>query len=239
MAIRDKYLEIPSDEIDYWINMSLYGQRIGALPPYNQLLGGKMVSLSLVANEIRDLYHSKYANKTTWLAKRKLPSDLLFIITTSAFGKSSVYDRLKFKDEPVSTFLGHTSGLGTFHISEDVFKQILEYLRKEGYDIKRGYGTGPSRKLKIIEIAFRKLGVSHFKYHNIKRGIYLFSNVKNLKNVIKENTDPIWHDRPFFDLTEFWKNRYMLPRSKRITTWKDFNFNNFFERQMNYIQNLQ
>ena len=53
MSTRDKYLGISNDQIYYWINMSLNGQRIGALPPYNELLGGKMVALSLTSNEIR------------------------------------------------------------------------------------------------------------------------------------------------------------------------------------------
>ena len=172
------------------------------------------------------------------MSNRNLPADLLFIITTSAFGKSSMYERLKFKNESVSTFLGLTSGMGTFHIPKEVYAEIITYLQDKGYDVKRGYGTGPSRKLKIISMAFGKLGISNFKYHNIKRGIYLFPYVQNLKTVIKENAEPLWYDRSFFDLEKFWKKRYLLPRSKRITTWKEFNFDNFFENQISNIQSL-
>jgi len=38
----------------------MYGQRIGALPPYNELIGSKMVALSIVSNEIRKLYEKKH-----------------------------------------------------------------------------------------------------------------------------------------------------------------------------------
>jgi hypothetical protein len=50
MSVRDKALEIPNSELDVWVNKSMNAQRIGALPPYNQLLGSKMVALSLTSN---------------------------------------------------------------------------------------------------------------------------------------------------------------------------------------------
>ena len=53
MSVRDKYLEIPKEELDLWVNRSMHAQRVGALPPYNELLGGKMVALALTCNEIR------------------------------------------------------------------------------------------------------------------------------------------------------------------------------------------
>jgi hypothetical protein len=67
-------------------------QRVGALPPYNQLLGGKMTSITLVSDEIRDKYAEKYVGKKTLIKGRELPADLLFITTTSAFGKGTIYE---------------------------------------------------------------------------------------------------------------------------------------------------
>ncbi len=100
-AARDQYLGLGSDNVEYWINQSLYGQRIGALPPYNELLGGKMAALSLVSNEIRNAYMNKYNNRTTILTKKVIPSRLLFITTTGAFGRSSIYERIKYKEENI------------------------------------------------------------------------------------------------------------------------------------------
>ncbi len=227
-AVRDNYLEINNKNVDYWINQSLYGQRIGAIPPYNELLGGKMVALSLTANEVRDSYENKYQNKKTLLKKRKLPTKLLFTTTTSAYGKSSVYERISYKNEPVSQFLGFTSGAGTFHISEELYQKCLKYLEQKDVNVKRGYGTGPSRKMKLMSKAFTHLGIPQYAYHNIKRGYYLFSNVKNLKDVIRNDSQPLWYNRPFSDLFDFWKERWCLPRSKRMNTWKNFDSDSFF-----------
>ncbi len=41
ISVRDKYLEIPKEELDIWVNKSMHAQRVGALPPYN----GKIVGI--------------------------------------------------------------------------------------------------------------------------------------------------------------------------------------------------
>lgn len=70
-SVRDNYLGLNNGNREYWINQSMYGQRIGALPPYNELLGGKMVALSLVSNEIRKAYENKYQNKKNLIKKKR------------------------------------------------------------------------------------------------------------------------------------------------------------------------
>lgn len=237
-AVRDGFLGLDKDQVDYWINQSLYGQRIGALPPYNQLLGGKMVCLSLTSNEVREAYAKKYENRKTILNERELPNRLLFISTTSAYGKSSVYERVKFKDEIVSQFIGYTSGSGTFHLPEILYKECLQYLEEQGMDTRRGYGTGPSRKLKLISVAFRFLGIRRFIHHNIKRGYYIFPNVKNLNEVIHNNQVPFWHNRPFQHLERFWMERWCIPRSKRTRKWKNFDVKGYFRRIEREINSL-
>lgn len=227
MKLRDDFLGIEQKDRDYWLNMSMYAQRVGALPPYNDLIGGKMVSLALVSNEIRDKYYEIYAGKRTILMNREIPAYLLFLTTTSAFGKGTIYERLDFIGEQVNEFLGYTMGSGTFHLSEQNYQLLLTHLDSLGYKTKRGYGTGPSRKLHLVETAFRELGIRKFTYHGIKRGFYLFPNVSNLKKVISENEEPDWYDRPFQMLAEYWKERWCVPRSTRVEGWKIFNQENF------------
>jgi hypothetical protein len=234
---RDRFLELSNKSLDYsyWINQSMYAQRLGALPPYNELLGAKMVCLSLTSNEIRECYGGKYDNTISLMEKRVLPSRLLFTTTTSAYGKSSVYARLTFNGAIVSHFIGFTAGSGTFHVPETLYKKILLFLKSEGIDVKRGYGTGPSRKLELITRAFRKLGIGMFTVHNIKRGYYIFENVSNLHKVIHENEEPKWYDRPFESLFKFWKERWCAPRSQRTQTWKQFNNEGYFSTVKNLL----
>ncbi|MCM8811394.1 MAG: DUF4338 domain-containing protein, partial [Candidatus Omnitrophica bacterium] len=230
MAVRDRWLELPKDDLDIWVNKSMHAQRVGALPPYNELLGGKMVALALTCNEIREAYRKKYKNAVTILEKRKLKPELLFITTTSAFGKSSIYNRLKYNGEIVAISLGYTRGSGTFHIPEELYQEILDFLSQKGIDTNRGYGHGPSRKLKLISLGLKYLGLSNYEYHGIKREFYLFPLVKNLREIIHNGEKPIWVDRPFNKLVEYWKERWAIPRARRMPEWKNFDSNKFFKK---------
>jgi len=238
MTVRDKYLGIPKEELDLWVNRSMHAQRVGALPPYNEILGGKMVALALTSNEVRLAYKRKYNSSKTIIKRRLIPSDLLFITTTSAFGKSSLYNRLKYNGEIVAESLGYTKGSGTFHIPEEIYLEIIEFLAKRGVDTSRGYGHGPSRKLKLISLAFKYLHLPKFEYHGIQREFYLFPLVKNLKEVIERKKKPIYIDRPFNKLVDYWKHRWALPRAKRKPEWKDFEAKKFFKKVEKILKEL-
>jgi hypothetical protein len=230
MSVRDKRLGIPNNELDFWVNKSMSAQRVGALPPFNELIGGKMVALALTSNEIREKYRQKYKGYVSVLRKKKIRPELLFITTTSAFGKSSMYDRLKYNGEVAAELLGNTQGSGSFHIPEKYYEEMLQLLKRKGVKVGRGFGNGPSRKLKLISNGFRLLGLGDsFSYHGIQREFYLFSLVNNLQEVIKHEQPPKWIDRPLSRIVDYWKERWAIPRSRNIQTWKRFKASRFFD----------
>lgn len=235
-AVRDKSLEIPNETLDYWVNRSMYAQRVGALPPYNELIGGKMVALSLISNEIRTAYHEKYYKRKTIMAERNIEPELLFITTTSAFGKSSIYNRLKYNQDIVAEKLGYTEGYGSFQIPDELYERLLVYLTDIGENAERGYGNGPSRKLKLINLACRKLGLANYSYHGIKREYYLFSFVQNLKQVISNQEQSIWKNYAFDDLFAYWKERWLVNRTKNTTKWREFSTEVFINDILNTLK---
>ena len=228
MKARDNYLELPRESLDHWANMSMNAQRIGALPPYNNLIGGKLAALAMTSNEVRRAYRKKYSGKKTLMKKRTLKPDLLFLTTTSAFGKSSMYDRLKYKEHLAAIPIGYTQGTGTFHMSESLTREVYAMLQKRNVNTATGYGHGPSRKIKLFKKAFSCLGLKDFYAHGILREVYFFPLAKNLPLVIHENKRPMWHDRPFQEIAEYWKARWALPRSRRMPQWKEFDSKEFF-----------
>jgi hypothetical protein len=227
--VRDECLGFDREERDYWINQSMNAQRLGAVPPYNYLLGGKLVALLLTSDEIRNRFYTKYANQETVMSGRILPARLLFITTTGAYGKSSVYQRLKYEGIAVSEFLGYSRGSGSFHITNDLYQDLIAYLDKHGVVTTRGYGAGPSRKLRLIDTALQMLGFQNGAEHGINRGVYLFPMVKNLCQVIQLGERPHWHHRPSNELSEFWKERWAVPRSERDKTYTHFRMRQFME----------
>ena len=67
---------------------------LGAAPPYDLLLGGKLVALLATSREVQDLFHERYGNRVTLIGQRDPQAQLALLTTTSALGRSSVYNRL-------------------------------------------------------------------------------------------------------------------------------------------------
>lgn len=229
MGARDRYLGIPSEEVDYWANMSMSAQRVGALPPYNGLIGGKMAALSMTSNEVRDMYRSKYKGRITRMYRRVIEPKLLFVTTTSAFGASSMYDRLTYGKELAAIPMGYTRGEGTFHLPGDLTREMYGLMRKRGMDTSTTYGRGPSRKLAIFKESFRLLGLGGFQRHGIRRQAYLFPLATNLPSVIQRHKRPRWSNRPLADIVEYWKKRWAIARSTRMDKWKKFKADEYFD----------
>jgi hypothetical protein len=230
MAVRDNHLKIPRQNLDSWVNKSMQAQRLGALPPYNSLIGGKMVALAMTSNELRQAYRDKYSDQKTEMMDRAIDPNLLFITTTSAFGRSSIYNRLSYFGQPVGESLGFTKGYGSFHIPESLYKEIANYLKRNNVDVSTTFGHGPSRKIKLLYTAFRMLKMPDYSAHNLKREFFLFSLANNLQGVIQKGEVPIFHDRPLKELTNFWKERWCVPRTERMSDWKDFDASEFHKK---------
>ena len=229
-SARDKHLNIEYEQRDYWVNQSLSAQRLGALPPYNKFLGGKLVASLMASDDVRKAFLKKYENVETILKARKLPAHLLFITTTGAYGKSSVYNRLKFNNENICKFIGYTRGNGSFHIPDNIYEKLIDYLRDNGYEGARSFGSGPSIKMRNIDRAMKMLGFNNGNEHGMKRAVYLFPFVENLNKVIQDGEKPIWHNRTIDELTDFWKARWA---SKRIDDIEKTFFNkNDFDKNL-------
>lgn len=228
MGVRDRHLAIPSEEVDYWANMSMSAQRVGALPPYNGLIGGKMAALSMTSDEVRCMYSEKYRGRITEMYRRVIEPKLLFVTTTSAFGASSMYDRLTYGTKLAAIPMGYTKGEGTFHLPDDLTREMYALMRKRGVNTSTTYGHGPSRKLAIFKQSFRHLGLSGFQRHGIRRQAYLFPLVTNLPGVIHKNEEPDWVERPLADIVEYWKERWAIARSASVPKWRDFKASEYF-----------
>ena len=223
---RDRHVGIPPETRDYWVNQSLSAQRLGALPPYNSVLGGKLVAMTMPTDKVRNDFRRKYRERKTVLLGRELPPNLLFITTTGAFGKSSVYNRLKFEGRPVAEFIGYSNGSGSFHIPNHLYERMIEFLRKSGVDASRGCGNGPSRKMRLIDQSMRMLGFKNGNRHNVRRAVYLFPLASNLREMVEmKNIRPRWIRRTVGGVADFWKERWALPRLSRMG--RDDNFFSF------------
>ena len=239
-APRDRYLGLTVADRAYWVNQSMSAQRVGAIPPYNVILGGKLVAMLMTSDTLRKDFRRKYSKKSTVLQKRELPANLLFLTATGAFGKSSLYTRLKFGEEWLASFIGYSHGSGTFHVPDAIYEQLLGALSRSGVNVKRGYGHGPSRKMRLIRQGMEALGYPNGIFHGVKRAVYLFPLARNVERLITgKDRRPVWHHRLERDLTDFWKTRWIVPRiNERGKRLRLFSRKHFLDEQLKEIDLL-
>ena len=191
---------------------------VGALPPYNYLLGGKLISLLLASNEVRKIYRDKYKNQVTIIEKRTANS-LVGIFTTSLYGKSSQYNRLKFQGDLLYKPIGHTKGYGTLHLSEETIQEMVKFLKSKDINVNHRFGDGPSWVMRIIRTAGDMLGFdSDFLLrHSFKRGIYFVPLAKNYHEVLNGKIKrPKYYNFTKKELVNHWKERWFENRKKNV-----------------------
>ena len=189
---------------------------IGALPPYNHLLGGKLVSYILASDEVRKIYRDKYKDKITLISKRR-SSDLVCLFTTSLYGRSSQYNRLKYDNQLLYQPIGETRGYGTLHLTENTINLMRKYLEKEGIRVGYKFGDGPSWRMRLIKAVGDLLGFNSdfLLKHSFRRAIYFVPLAKNSLEVLNgTEKKPKYYRWPKDELSEYWKERWLKNRKQ-------------------------
>ena len=205
---------------------------IGALPPYNYLLGGKLISYLLASNEVREIYRKKYQGQVT-LTEKRIANKLVGIFTTSLYGNSSQYNRMKFNDELLYKPIGQTKGFGTLHLSEETIHLMIKFLKSKGVVVGHKFGDGPSWVMRVIRSAGELLGFdSDFLLkHSFKRNIYFIPLASEFKAFLNgETKQPKFKNYSKNDLVQFWKTRWLENRKRNVDVVSnvlDFNPSDF------------
>lgn len=199
---------------------------LGAVPPYSFLLGGKLIAMLTTSNEVLASFKRKYQNSQSIIKEKPIDGRLALITTMSALGRSSLYDRIKFKNQKVFENVGYTLGSGEFHFSNGLYKEIFDYAHKNCTPTARpdGWGNGFRNRREVIEKCLNNLGLSQkLLYHKIQREIFVAPLASNTQDFLKgEQSDLIRFDRSQKDLFEFFRERWLIPRSQRNNEYKDW-----------------
>lgn len=164
----------------------------GAIPPYNQLIGGKLVTLLLTSKEIQDAYRARYGGQASIIASQMAgrpvvkEAELKCLTTSSLYGNvgSSQYSRLKLSkdDHPELTDsiawkeIGKTRGFGSVHLSNST----VERLRDASVDfhgarrINSRFGEGTNPRMRQIREGLEALGIESDRVlaHSTPRILY-------------------------------------------------------------------
>lgn len=222
-SVRDRLFRYPPGRKTELVNQTMDIHVLGAVPPYNDLLAGKLIALAAASNEVRLAYKRKYAGRVTEIERRTLPLHLVALTTTSAFGRSSIYNRLKYKEMLIAESIGFTKGYGAFHLAE-VYSLIREFMKGRGFSMRDSFYKGPRPKWQIVSKALAELGLPYkLLHHGVKREVFLFRLVDNLEAYIEgRDENPAYRDLPFTELVAWWRERWLLPRAERTNNWRNW-----------------
>ena len=204
---------------------------LGAVPPYSSLLFGKLVALLASSNQVREAFHRKYAGRSSVIRGRPLSSQLVAITTTSAMGRSSIYNRLKFHDRIVYQSVGFTQGSGEFHFANGLYSALSDFAGRHcdataKHDL---WGTGFRNRREIVKKSLPKLGLSsEWLYHGVEREIFVIPLAENTRQILRdEESQPVWHDQTADDLYEWFRERWLFRRVQWDQRYLEFDADSY------------
>lgn len=186
---------------------------LGAIPPYNAVLGGKLVALSIMFPKIRKDFEAKYEDQISVISGLNKEAKLVYVDTLGAFGKSALYTRLlNWK------FVGYTKGVSHLHITANgSWELIRELVPDEVYNTYK-FGKGPNWKIRVLRHGLRELGLpEQLLGIGWQRAYYRCALADNWrKYLLGESDDVVSLQYTEEQLIEYWRRRWIEPRLSRL-----------------------
>ena len=209
----------------------------GSIPPYNQLLGGKLVALAMASREARMAYANRYSAQVSEIASQIAgkavvrSSDLKVVTTTSLYGiGSNQYTRLSlrraaFSDLPTDVVwkkLRSGAGVSITHISDETVALMRDlgiavYGRRR---INSVFGEGSSPRMRQIREGLNLIGInddSILKQSHGRKvyGCELYDGAReDLLGFTKKTKKRA--SAPLRRISQAWVRRWLLPRIAKV-----------------------
>lgn len=208
----------------------------GAVAPYNELLGGKLVALLLASSEVRSHYSERYGGQVSVIASQMAgrpvskPADLRVLTTTSLYGVgSSQYNRLRLRaaehagiNQDLSwDSIGRskTGGFGTLHLGQDT-AQALQQMAQSVHTSRRvnnRFGEGTSPRLRQIREGLDALGIDSntVLHHNTPRLFYACELSEGARDVLMGMGGDASVPPSAAAISAAWRRRWLATRIER------------------------
>jgi hypothetical protein len=215
----------------------------GAVAPYNELLGGKLVAALAVSPEVIEQYKRRYGSAASLIASsmsgRRIVrrADLVFVGTTSIYGtRPSQYDRISIPCQLIGgkvgevlryKYLANTKGMGSFQFGSSTKQAIEKYVEAQENGKRRVnnvFGEGANPKIRALREGLVKLGFSEeLMTHGLQKCAYGVSLVSNLRDYLLgiakrpkyvfKSGDAIKASRA---IASWWMSRWVRARLERV-----------------------
>lgn len=222
---------------DEWIGWSVEQKRehlravmdlfvLGAVPPYSQLLCSKLIALLATSQEVQEAFRRKYEGQSATISGRKSDGRLALLTTTSALGRSSVYNRLHYRGQVAFIRAGFTRGSGEFQFGNGIYSDLRQLALEccAPTSKHRSWGEGFRNRRELLRKALPLLDLSpDLLYHGIRREIFVAPLGENAAAFLRGDDEQLrLYQRSTHDLFNWFRERWLLPRSRRHMTYRGF-----------------
>lgn len=211
---------------------------VGAVPPYSQIIGGKLVAALMGSKEVQAVYERKYIGRQAIISKKKNKAKLVLLTTTSSMGRSSLYNRISIPNGPRFIRIGETRGFGHFHLSGEVFDKMRDYLKEIGHPYATGhrFGSGPNWRMRVARTALEKIGfdAEDILNHGIPREVYAIPLAYNWQEILigtQKKVQPCV--LPASEIMKYCLKRWIIPRASRDKRYRTFEQSRIMEHLLN------
>ena len=222
---------------DQWIGWTPFTQRdhlrsvmdafvLGAVPPYSFLLGGKLVAMLLASDSIRTAFKRKYGGVVSRIQEKTHDGSLALITTTSALGRSSVYNRLRLPGGARLESVGYTKGFGEFHFTNGLYSAISHFVQENSRPTEKqaAWGHGFRNRREVVKKCLPAIGLSSsWLQHGVQREIFALALADNAREFLRGEASHL--DNYSYSETDIFKHfqgRWLLPRASwdiRFKSW--------------------
>lgn len=227
LKARDKLIGWSSDERKERLVHALDAYVLGAVPPYNKLLGGKLVACLVRTKAVAEAFNSRYSKACGVISGRLKRANLAIVTTASALGRSSIYNRLVLEGVTYFKPIGFTTGWGHFQIPGSLFELMREQLRLSGhrYANNHQFGQGPNWRLRATREALRlaKIDPTVLR-HGISRELFVCELADNAKELLRgvARTAKYTSLATVETVGEQAIDRWLKPRAARDASYRDW-----------------
>ncbi len=211
----------------------------GAIPPYNEILGGKLVSMLLTSAEVIKAYQNRYEKAQSIIASSMAgrpvirPPRLVCLTTTSLYGiGSSQYNRIVLPCEKIGggsneeiryRCLGSTEGFGTGQFGPATARALTRLVEQSdnGQRVNSIFGEGVSPRLRKIRDGLTTLGFpsDELLVHGSHRIVYGIPLARNFREYLLGIDERPKYSLPMKNpalttqrISSWWSERWLMRR---------------------------
>jgi Druantia protein DruA len=200
---------------------------LGAVPPYNRLLGGKLVACLVRTQEVVQAFREQYHHAKGLISREEKHAQFVLATTTSALGRSSLYNRLRLGGVQYFESIGFTLGWGHFHINDSLFDEMRAYLktRRDGYTNNHGFGDGPNWRLRAIKKTLQLLDMHpRLAKHGFQREVFISRVADNALEILTGKRKRATYKtlQSVATVASQAMDRWVLPRASRDGSYREW-----------------